>query len=373
MNIGSVSTVLLKTQHPINKIEINMNKPIRVGINGFGRIGRMVARQLMSNPDYQLVAVNDVAEDINNLAYLYNYDSTYRQPSVKASVISGNVVAVGDKKLHFYRAYDVLDVPWEKNQVDILIDSSGVKSNMLNARQLVEHGRVHKIIITNSPVDVGIDRYIVLGVNDNTYDPSRDHVISSSICDVNAIAHPLKWVQDYFGIISGFFTTLHPWLSYQNLLDSPVASQSNPGHNWSDFSLGRTSVGTLIPKNTTANPALLPILPEVADKLQAFSYRIPTATVTSADITLRLSRAITTEELKESMKNMCDSSPYLDENHESLVGMDYTKNPNSAVIDFQWLNVQDDMVKIVLWYDNEWGYSARVVDLVGVLGRNRSS
>jgi len=284
-------------------------------------------------------------------------------------VIDDNVMSVGDTKVRFYRAYDVLDVPWENENVEILIDSSGVKTNTINARQLVEHGRVHKVVITYSPDDAGIDRYIVLGVNDDDYDPSRDHVISSSICDVNAIAHPLNWIDQTFGIVGGFLTTLHPWLSYQNLLDAPVASQSNPGHNWSDFSLGRASIGTLIPKNTTAGPALAPILPKVADKLQAFSYRIPTVTVTSADITLRLSSAITIEELRIAMEEMCAASPYLDANHESLVGMDYIQNPYSAVIDFQWLNVQDDMIKVVLWYDNEWGYSARVVDLTRMLGR----
>lgn len=345
-----------------------MNRPIRVGINGFGRIGRTTARQLLANPEFTLVAVNDIAEDIHNLTYLYNYDSTYRQPPVKAEVRGDGVVGIGKHEVCFSSAHNILDVPWEKLGVDVLVDSSGVKANAINARQLTEQGRVHKVVVTNSPDDAGIDCYIVLGVNDNAYDPTRHHVVSSSICDVNAVAHPLKWLDSQFTVEGGFFTTLHPWLSYQNLLDGPMASQSNPGHFWTDFSLGRSGVGMLIPKNTTAATALKPILPKVASRLDAFSYRVPTATVASADLTLRLGKRVSTEELIESLSELCRTSPYVAANYESLVGGDYIQNDHSAIIDFQWIRSQGEMIKIVLWYDNEWGYSARVVDMVRLLG-----
>lgn len=345
------------------------SKPVRVGINGFGRIGRTMARQFMASGDFELVAVNDIAEDIRNLVYLYNYDSTYRQAPFKALVRGGDVASIGEREIRFFRASNILDVPWESVGVDVVVDSSGVRANASVARRLIEHGRVRKVVVTASP-DVGIDRYMVLGVNDKDYDPTHDHVVSNSICDVNAVAHPLMWLEKCFGIESGFFTTLHPWLSYQNLLDAPVASQSAPGHFWSDFSLGRACVGTLIPKNTTAVAALKPILPDVAERLDAFSYRVPTATVTSADLSIQLKSRISISDLQTCLEESCRNSPYVASNRESLVGTDYTQSHHSAVIDLQWARVQRDMVKIVLWYDNEWGYSARAVDMVRLVGRS---
>lgn len=327
-----------------------------------------MARQFMASGDFELVAVNDIAEDIRNLVYLYNYDSTYRQAPLKALVRGEGVASIGEQEIRFFRASGILDVPWESVGVDVVVDSSGVNANAAVARLLIERSRVRKVVVTASP-DVGIDRYMVLGVNDKDYDPAHDHVVSNSICDVNAVAHPLMWLERHFGIESGFFTTLHPWLSYQNLLDAPLASQSVPGHFWSDFSLGRACVGTLIPKDTTAVTALKPILPDVAERLDAFSYRVPTATVASADLTIQLKRKITIDELQTSLEELCRSSLYVASNQESLIGSDYTQSHHSAIIDFQWVKVLRDMVKIILWYDNEWGYSARAVDMVRLVGR----
>ena len=200
--------------------------------------------------------------------------------------------------------------------------------------------------------------------------PTTDHVVSATICDANAIAHPLKALDRHFGVESGFITTLHPWLSYQNLVDGILPWQLVPGHYWKDFSLGRTSVGTLIPKNTTAVTALAPILPGVASRLGGFSYRIPTQIVSSADLSVRLRRQTSAGELRDYFHSCFDNSPYVDLNDEPLVGVDFTGNPNSATIDTRWLQVVDGrMVKIVLWYDNEWGYSCRVIDLARVMAR----
>lgn len=339
--------------------------PIRVGICGFGRIGRTVARIIADRPDMELVAINDITEDVANLAYLYNYDSTYGAPTRKASTDSSRrAIQIGDRLIDVFCERDVAAVDWRGAGVDVLVDASGVRENVAKASSLVAHGQVKKVIVTHSP-NIGIDRYIILGVNDDSYDPAKDHVISSSICDANAIAHPLLALEQAFGIEDGFVTTLHPWLSYQNLVDAPLASQSNPGHFWKDYSLGRASVGAIIPKDTTAVSALAVVLPEIAQKIGAFSYRIPTPTVASADITLRLRQDVSHDEVVSVLKGMVERCPHLGLNAEALISVDYERCPSSAVLDLQWVKLMGDrLVKIVLWYDNEWGYSSRVADMV---------
>ena len=345
------------------------NKPLRIGINGFGRIGRIIARQIVANTDLEISLVNDIAENVANLVYLYNYDSTYGRPMVRAELKDGTTEArIGNQTVNFSCHHSTLDVAWESFDTDIVIDATGVRPNVNDSHKLVADGRVKKVIITHSP-NADIDRYIVMGINQGSYNPSTDNVISSSICDVNAIAHPLKRIDEVFGIENGFVTTLHPWLSYQNLVDGPLASVSNPGHFWKDYSLGRASMGTLIPKETTAVTALEKILPDVAGRLSSFSYRTPTDIVSSADLTLKLRAPATVDSLKESLMGLCAASPYVEANEESLVGADYIQQTASATIDFQWLKAEGDLVKIVLWYDNEWGYSARVIDLCAVLGQ----
>ena len=343
-------------------------EPLRVGINGFGRIGRTVARIIAQRDDLEVAAINDIAEDVPNLAYLYNYDSNFGTPQVRARAQMGSrSLAIGDREIPVFCERDIAAADWHHAGAQVIIDSSGVFDNVLSARRLVDEGRVAKVIVTHSPAS-GIDRHIVLGINEADYDPRQHHVISSSICDANAIAHPLYALDKTFGIDEGYVTTLHPWLSYQNLVDAPLSSQSNPGHFWKDYSLGRASVGAIFPKNTTAVAALRPILPSIVDRLGSFSYRIPTAIVTSADMTLRLSRAVSLEEVRDCIETLVAQSPYLAINEEALVSVDYLQSPASAVFDMQWLGLCGDrLLKVVVWYDNEWGYSSRVADLAGHL------
>jgi glyceraldehyde 3-phosphate dehydrogenase len=177
----------------------------------------------------------------------------------------------------------------------------------------------------------------------------------------------LKWLDDKYGIEGGALTTLHPWLSYQNLVDGPSISQSNPGIVWTDYALGRASVDSLIPKNTTAMSATEQVLPQLQGKILSFSYRIPTNIVASSDITLNLSKNVTEAELQEFLTTQCHNNPYVKINTESLVSLDYEQEEASAILDMQWVKVKGKTVKVVLWYDNEWGYSARVLDLVNKL------
>ncbi|MEW6593806.1 MAG: glyceraldehyde 3-phosphate dehydrogenase NAD-binding domain-containing protein [Thermodesulfobacteriota bacterium] len=339
---------------------------IRIGINGFGRIGRTVARIIEERrQDMVLAAINDVAEDADNLTYLYNFDSTYGRARTQAGIVAegkSKAITLGNNRVAVHCCRDIAAVPWQESGVDVVIDASGVGANVLAARRLVETGVAGKVIITHSP-KAGIDRYIVMGLNHDDYDAATDHVVSSSICDVNAISHVIAELDRSFGIESGFVTTLHPWLSYQNLVDAPLPSQSNPGHFWKDYSLGRASIGALIPKDTTAVTALAPILPDVVGRLVGFSYRVPTNVVSSADLSLRLSREVGEDELCAALEGLCERSPCVRTNRQSLVSVDYVGEDASAIIDMQWVKAIGDMVKVVLWYDNEWGYSSRVADL----------
>lgn len=222
-------------------------------------------------------------------------------------------------------------------------------------------------MVTHSPSE-GVDKYIILGVNDDGYDPTRDHIVSNTICDANAIAHPLAALEREFGIENGFVTTLHPWLSYQNLVDGPVPLQLVPGRYFNDYALGRTSTGTLIPKTTTAVEALRPVMPAIEAKLSGLSFRVPTQIVSTADITLKLKQTLNDDELAEFFRTCYQNSPYVQINTDPLVGMDYLASPYSAVLDAQWSkSLENGMIKIVLWYDNEWGYSCRVVDMIRMM------
>lgn len=339
----------------------------RIGINGFGRIGRSIAKILSSREDLELVAVNDLTEDAGNLAYLYNFDSTYGRPDQRAEAEEQSL-RIGERVVDTYCTERISDVPWADSGVDFVIDASGVQANLLAAPELIASGAVRKVVVTNSPTE-GVDLTVIMGINDSDYDPDVHHVVSASICDANAIAHVLTCLDSAFGIEQGFITTLHPWLSYQNLVDAPVRSQSQPSAFWTDYSLGRASTGTLIPKKTTAVQALAQVIADFGPKLEAISFRIPTDVVTSADLSLGLARSVSLEEVEGTLRGLAEASPYIAFNSEPLLSIDFKKRSESAIIDGRWLRVLKGSVKCVLWYDNEWGYSCRVVDLMRMLSR----
>jgi glyceraldehyde 3-phosphate dehydrogenase len=343
---------------------------VKIGINGFGRIGRAVAKIAAERSDLHVVAINELNNDLDNAIYLYNYDTTYGRANVPlARGDAENTVNFGTKTATFHHCRDVKDVPWEAHDIDIVIDSSGVSDNVAGCRALVGAGRVAKTIITHVP-DSGVDRFIVMGVNEDEYDPTTDHVVSSVICDTNAIAHVLSALEGEYGIDSGFVTTLHPWLSYQNLVDSPVPWQASPGAYWKDYSLGRSSVGSLIPKNTTAVTCLATVMPDVEQKLRGFSYRVPTDVVCSADLTLTMSESVTLEQVTGFLRDRFAGSPFVTVNDDALVSVDFKGMPQSAVLDARWLQVLDNrMIKLILWYDNEWGYSNRVIDITTMMAK----
>lgn len=335
----------------------------RLGINGFGRIGRAVARANQLTGKFDLVAINDINPHIENMAYLLKYDTTYGRYPVdvvaddQKIIIDGEPVAYSSERL-------ISDVSWSAQQTDVVVDSSGIAKNIDLARQLVSSGGASKVIVTHSSDSA--DNEIVMGVNCGSLSLD-DKVVSNSICDANAIAHVMKWINDEYGVKSGSITTLHPWLSYQNIVDGPAISQSNPGVVWKDFALGRSSVSSVIPKNTTAMTAVEKVIPELKGKVMSFSYRIPTAIVASSDLTIQVKKTVCQDEVIKFLNTKINQSPYVSANAESLISHDYEGRSESAIVDLQWVKVQGDMIKVVLWYDNEYGYSSRILDLAAAL------
>lgn len=349
-------------------VRLDTHKQIRLGINGFGRIGRALTRKLFenSNPNLKLVVVNDLESDLNNLAYLLKHDSVYGRFPTEVAV-EGSHLYVRDNKINFYSRANILEVPWEKFDVDVIIESSGVKQNILDSKFLIKDKRTRKIVVTNA--DSSVDQTIVFGVNNESYSESHHDIISSSICDANAIAPVLFYLDRTIGIKSALITTLHPWLAYQNLLDGPLSSVSSPGHNWSEYALGRSSVGNLILKDTTAGDATLKVLPELQGKIEAISFRVPTNNVSASDFAINLSSNSTLNEIFEVFSEASVRFPeVIAINRDSLVSSDFTGISQSCVIDFTKAKLLNgNFLKIVSWYDNEWAYSSRVLDVVNLV------
>lgn len=332
---------------------------INIGINGLGRIGRVLLRQILKSKNFKLVAVNDINPDIKNIAYLIKYDSTYGR--LKANVFAKEKhIYIGRNKVKFFTESEIDKVDWKKSKVDFLIDSSGVKKNLILSRNL--KNKVKNIIVTNSPGSKYVDKTIIYGVNDNEFNKSKDFLISSSICDATALAPVLKIIDKLFQIKKGFVTTLHPWLGYQNLLDGPSKSYAVPGEIIDNYALGRASPNVLIPKNTSAIKATYEVLPNLKNKFLANSFRIPTSIVSSADIVLELKKVPNQDKLVREINNFKPGIISL--NKEALVSNDFIQTNFSSFLDLRFLNILDNHLKFILWYDNEWGYSSKVLDLI---------
>ncbi|MBI4506627.1 MAG: aldehyde dehydrogenase, partial [Chloroflexi bacterium] len=271
----------------------------------------------------------------------------------------------------FYAVADISEVPWAAHGVDVVIDATGVYQNVLSGQKLVGRGGVRKVIVTHAPKD-GVDHTVIFGVNEQTYDPAAHHVVSASICDANATGPVLRLLDDAYGVEHGYITTLHPWLSYQNLVDGSVHSVASPGHFWQDFSLGRASSVSLIPKNTTLVEALRHVLPDVALRLDAISFRVPTGIVAASDLTLNLRRRATAADLNALFRAAAvRDARVIGYEEDHLVSIDFLGIEQSVFVDGRWTRANGgNGVKLVLWYDNEWGYANRVVDMVRLMAQS---
>lgn len=339
-----------------------------IGINGFGRIGRAILRKALESKDFDNFVINDINPDNKNIAYQLKYDSLYGRLNKEISSDETGIIVDG-KKIFIYHKEDIDKVPWDKHGVAKVVESSGVHNNTVRARNL--KNKVEQIVITHSPAEERlVDRYVVMGINEGTIDIKNDLIISNSICDANAFGPVINVLNREYGVDHGFLTTLHPWLSYQNLLDGPTPSFAYPGHIDSHYIFGRASTFSLMPKPTTTVDAASKILKFLKGKFYSFSYRVPTATVSSSDISVKLNKKAGKEDVIKLFKEEENKQKLkiFYNNFDPLVSIDFKGMEYSAIIDHRWTAINDgNYLKLILWYDNEWGYSCRVVDLMNYL------
>ncbi|MBP7249082.1 MAG: type I glyceraldehyde-3-phosphate dehydrogenase [Negativicutes bacterium] len=329
----------------------------QVGINGFGRIGRNVFRAALNNPEINIVAVNDLT-DAKTLAHLLKYDSVHGilDAEVKAD---GDAIIVNGKRIQVLAERNPVDLPWGKMGVEIVVESTGIFTAKEKAEAHIQAGA--KKVIISAPA-TGEDVTIVLGVNEDKYDPKNHHVVSNASCTTNCLAPFVKVLNDSFGVKRGMMTTVHSYTNDQQILDLP--------HK--DLRRARAAAENIIPTTTGAAKAVGLVLPELQGKLNGFSLRVPTPNVSVTDLVAELDKSVTAEEINDALKTAAAGpmKGILDFSNEPLVSKDYNGNPHSSIVDgLSTMVIDGNMVKVVSWYDNEWGYSNRVVDLAVFMGK----
>ncbi len=274
---------------------------------------------------------------------------------------------VNKNKIKFFSKKNIDKVSWKEEKVDIVIDATGVESNLKNSKKIIKSG-VKKVIVTHSPKS-HVDFFMIMGVNEKKYNYRSHNIISSSICDASALGPVLKEINAKWEIENGFITTLHSMLAYQNVLDGSLKSISNPTHTWKDYSLGRNSMASLIPKNTTSINATITCLPQLKNKISGISFRVPTSIICGSDLSLKVRKNLNKEEIKNFFKEISkQKSKIFGYQTEKLVSIDHLKTDKSAIIDSNYIDVlNNNFIKMVIWYDNEWGYGNRVVDIANYI------
>ena len=329
----------------------------RVGINGFGRIGRNVVRAGLNNPEIEFVAANDLT-DTATLAHLLKYDSILGQ--LKAEIrAEGDTLHVGDKAIKIFAIKDPAEIDWSSVGAQVVVESTGRFTDAADAKKHLR-GSVKKVIIS-APAK-GEDVTIVLGVNDGTYDPAKHTVLSNASCTTNCLAPVVKVLNDTFGIEKGSMTTIHSYTNDQPVLDFP--------HK--DLRRARAAALNMIPTSTGAAKAIGLVLPELKGKLDGYSMRVPTPDVSVVDFVAVLKKDTTSEEINGALKTAAEGplKGILGYTEEPVVSSDMLHNSNSSIVDAELTKVLGgNLVKVVAWYDNEWGYSNRVVDLIGFLAK----
>jgi glyceraldehyde 3-phosphate dehydrogenase len=331
---------------------------IRVGINGFGRIGRMVFRAGFRHKDIEFVAVNDLPTDTKFLAHLLKYDSTFGILDAEVEGKEGAVVVDG-KELKVLSYRNPSEIPWGKLSVDIVIESTGVFTDAEKAKGHLQAGA--KKVIISAPAKKE-DITIVLGVNEKKYDPAKHNIISNASCTTNCLGPVAKVIQDNFGIKHGQMTTVHSYTNDQRILDLVH----------SDLRRARSAAMSIIPTTTGAAKAIGLVLPELIGKLDGFALRVPTPDVSVVDLVCEVEKGTTAEEVNAALKKAAEGElkGILEFCELPLVSMDFKGNPRSSIVDAALTKVLGKTsVKVVAWYDNEWGYSNRCVDLVAFVGK----
>jgi glyceraldehyde 3-phosphate dehydrogenase len=346
---------------------------VKVGINGFGRIGRLVLRAAAESGDFEVVGINHKSRRINppqqkagldfaavndltfskTLAHLLKYDSVHGifAPEVEATE---DALIVGGKEVKVYAEADPEKLPWGETGVDIVIESTGRFTKRDDAAKHLKAGA--KKVVISAP-GKNPDATIVMGVNDDLYDPANHHIVSNASCTTNCLAPVAKVLDDKFGIVKGLMTTVHSYTNDQNTLDLP--------HK--DLRRARAAALSIIPTTTGAAKAVALVLPQLEGKLNGFAMRVPTPNVSVVDLVCELSKSTSAEEINAALKAAADNEMkgVLMFSELPLVSSDYNGNPHSSIVDALSTMVMDgNMAKVIAWYDNEWGYSNRVLDLV---------
>lgn len=325
---------------------------LRVAINGFGRIGRMVFRAALQYQNIEIVACNDLT-DKETLAHLFKYDSVHGRFPGDVKVTKDGI-SVNGSEMKVYAIKDPKELPWEHLAIDVVVESTG----LFRTEKLAEQHRIAgaKKVILSAPAKDGNIKTFVLGVNDHEYDPSKDHIISNASCTTNCLAPLVKVLDDNFGVKKGFMTTTHAYTGGQKLVDAP--------HK--DLRRGRAAARNTIPTSTGAAKSVEEVMPQLKGKLNGIALRVPVADGSITDFVAVLEQDVHKEQINDLMKNvsMNQMKDILDYTEEPIVSSDIVGNPHSSVFDANLTFTNGNMVKLVSWYDNEWGYSNRVCDII---------
>ena len=332
---------------------------IKLAINGFGRIGRNAFKIAFERRDVKIVAINDLT-DTKTLAHLLKHDSSYGTYDRDVKFDEENLIVDGEK-IRVYAEKEPKNLPWKDHRVDVVIESTGVFTDPAKAAAHLEAG-AEKVVISAPAKGEGA-KTIVIGVNEDTV-TEDDKIISNASCTTNCIAPVMKVLEDNFGIEKALMTTVHSYTASQRILDAPAK----------DLREARAAAENIVPTSTGASKAAALTIPALKGKFDGLSIRVPTPVVSLADITAVLKKDTTIEELQEVFKNAAKEPFYegiLGVSEEPLVSIDYRGNSHSSIVDLPLINVVDkNLVKVVAWYDNEWGYSNRLVELAADFGKN---
>ena len=331
---------------------------LKVGVNGFGRIGRNFLRaSLESGANFEIVGINDLTDNAT-LAHLLKYDSILgrlKQPVT----FTDTTITVGGKTISVSAERDPANIPWGKLGVDVVVESTGIFTKAADAQKHINAG-AKKVIISAPATDEDIT--IVMGVNHGKYDPAKHNIISNASCTTNCLAPMAKVLNDEFGIVRGLMTTIHAYTNDQVILDFP--------HK--DLRRSRAAALSIIPTSTGAAKAISLVLPELKGKLDGYALRVPVPTGSATDLTVELAKEVTVAEINAALKKASNGSlkGYLSYTEDPIVSADIVTDPSSCILDAGLTKVIGTTVKVVGWYDNEWGYSNRLVDLIQYIGKS---
>jgi len=349
----SVAVRATATEIPKKTARSGSSEKIRIGINGCGRIGRLVLRVILGRDDVEVVAVNDPFINTNYMAYLLKYDSTHGLLKSDVHAVDDKTLQVGSQSIKVFGCRDPAEIPWGEAGADYVVESTGVFTAVSGASAHFKGG-ANKVVISAPSGDAPM---FVMGVNQNAYKDDMN-IVSNASCTTNCLAPLAKVIQDNFGIVEGLMTTVHATTATQKTVDGPS------GKDWRG---GRGAGQNIIPSSTGAAKAVGKVLPELNGKLTGMAFRVPTPNVSVVDLTVRLEKGASYEDIKKTIKAAAEGPMYgvLGYTEDDVVSNDFVGDSRSSIFDAKaGIALSDNFVKLVSWYDNEWGYSNRVVDLI---------